>query len=325
MNVAITGATGFVGSHVVERLCQMNHRVTCLVRKTSNLRWIEHLPIQRAEGSLSSEETLRDFVSDADVIIHCAGLTKARDAAEYYQVNAEGTRHLLEATKKAGKKSVHFILVSSQAAAGPSPEGIPLRESDPPQPITAYGKSKLRAEAYTREFSGDFPTTILRPPAVYGPRDQDVFLYFKFVRYGLKPMFGYTNRVSIVYVENLVEGIIRTMANPKAYGQTYFIADEGFYYWSELADMISRALNKKTIPLKIPRWMIRVVAAAGDAYSRIFRRAILLNKEKLLELQQPYWMISTEKAKAELGFVPPYSTETAIRKTAQWYVEQGWL
>lgn len=325
MKIAITGAGGFVGSHLAQQLINSGHKVSCLVRQTSNLKWLERLEYKKIFGNITQKETLSDFVTDQDVIIHSAGLTKARTEEEYLYSNGKSTEFLLESILKNNPQLKRFILMSSQAAAGPSPAGSALKGSETNYPITPYGRSKAKAEEITIKFSNELPVTIIRPPAVYGPREKDIYTYFKLINKGVQPVMGYENKVSIVYIKNLVYGIELAMNHENAVNQTYYITDDGEYTWTDLARLIAKALNKNPLQLKIPSWIIWLVATTNSIYSDIFKKAVLLNKDKILEMQQPYWLVSNQKAKLELNYTPLLSTEEGIKNTAEWYVEHGWI
>ena len=325
MRIALTGASGFIGSHLAEYLVNQNHQVTCLLRKTSSRRWLQHLSFREVLGDVAQPQTLQPFVQEQDVVIHAAGITKAINETEYLIGNTESTKNLLAAIRQLNPQLQRFVLISSQAAAGPSLAKIPLGENALKNPITAYGRSKALAEEITLQFGKDFPVTIIRPPTVYGPRDRDVYAYFRFVNKNLQPILGKENTVSLVYVKNLVAGIAAAMTHPHAIQQCYFITDDGQYTWSDLADMIAHILNKRPIKIKIPNWLIQAIAGINSFYSNLTRKPVLLNREKLLEMRQPYWLAANEKAKAELGFFPPFTTDAALRETAVWYLENGWL
>ena len=190
MDVLVTGSTGFIGSHLVELLLQKGCRVRCLIRKTSDLQWLKDLPVEFVEGDIADPPSLARAVRGVEYIYHSAGLTKARTEDQYFRANAGGTRSLLEAARDVAPGLKRFLFLSSQTAAGPSPTITPITEEFPPRPITTYGRSKLQGEKECLSVSGRVPVTICRAPAVYGPRDKDVFEFFHTVSRGLQPMAG---------------------------------------------------------------------------------------------------------------------------------------
>jgi len=169
MRALVTGASGFIGSNLVDRLLPEGVSVKCLVRRRSNLAWLKHLPVTLVTGDFQEPASLAPAVADTEVVFHVAGATRAPRRALYFRGNFEATRNLLRACENYGPADQKFILISSLAAAGPS-EGVPLTEDQPPRPVSAYGESKLWAERAVLEFSQKRPATIIRPPAVYGPR-----------------------------------------------------------------------------------------------------------------------------------------------------------
>ncbi|OLD59967.1 MAG: nucleoside-diphosphate sugar epimerase [Ignavibacteria bacterium 13_1_40CM_2_61_4] len=326
MRVLITGATGFIGSHLAEQLHQKGYALRCLVRKTSHLRWIEHLPVEYCYGDLFDEEVLKQAVADVDYVYHVAGLTKAKTREEYFLGNHIGTKNLLDAVAKVNSKLKRFILVSSLAAVGPSLNGAPVNEETPYHPITAYGESKMKAEKECLKMVGRLPITIVRPPAVYGPRDRDVFEFFKAVNNGLQPMIGLrTKTVSLIYVTDLVDGIVLAGEHPAAAGKVYFISSEHYYSWKEVGEVTTRIMQKKAIRLKIPVGVVYTIAAVSELFSMATGKAVLLNMEKARDIVQDAWTCDISKAKRELGFRESYTLEDGIRKTVGWYREQCWL
>jgi nucleoside-diphosphate-sugar epimerase len=238
--VLITGANGFVGSHLVERLLDRGYQVKCLVRKTSNLKWLSGLKVEYVYGDISIKDSLKDAVREVDIIIHSAGLTKAKNREEYFKANAKGTRNLVEACLVVNPKLQMFIYISSQAASGPGEDERPKDEAAPCRPVSDYGGSKLEGEKIVSEYSSKLPVTIIRPPAVYGPRDTDMLGFFKVVKYGFRISFGKgESYISLVYVKDLADGIILAVENPKAIGQIYFIADDRVYSWREAFNIIA--------------------------------------------------------------------------------------
>ena len=328
MKAYVTGGTGFIGSHLVEQLADGGNHVTVLVRKTSNLRWLNHLgpKVQLVTADLHNTDSLIPTLKDVDVVFHLAGLTKALDTATYNHVNAEGTRNLLEACLHAQPPLKRFVYCSSLAAIGPSPNQTPICENTSPRPLTDYGKSKLEGEIITRDYAGRLPITIVRPPAVYGPRDTDIFIYFQFIRRGLMPIIGDENRLlSFVHVKDLVAGMYAAARSSRAVGEAYFLTDGVVHSWIEFAQTVARSMEKRPLRLGIPFFVLDGVATCTEVVSRITRRAPTLNRQKMLELKQPFWICDSTKAEEQFGYRPLYVLEKGIKETAEWYLENGWL
>ena len=323
---AVTGATGFVGSHLVEGLLERGYQVRCLVRKTSNLRWLSGVKVEYAYGDIADKGSLKGVFEKVDLVFHSAGLTNAKSRKEYFRANAEGTRNLVEACLEQNPELKRLVYVSSQAAVGPGADESPLNENAPCRPITDYGESKLEGEKIVREHSSQLPITIVRPPAVYGPRDADVLGFFKVASKGFRVSFGKGESfLSLVYVKDLVEGIIRAAENPKSVGQTYFIADDRVYSWREAFNIIAEVLEKRTIPLRTPRRVVLFLALISESFSGLFGKPATFNTQKAREITQRYWGLDVSKAKAELGFSPRYDLERGAAEAVKWYKEKGWL
>ncbi len=325
MRAFVTGATGFVGSHLAERLLAEGWEVDALVRAPDRPSWLDLLPaVRKIPGSLAEKDRIERAVSGADVIFHSAGLVKARNEAEYFRANVDGTRNVLEAVIDAGGEVKRFVQISSQAAAGPSPNGSPVTEDDRPRPITPYGRSKLAGERIVLDRKGDLPVTVIRPPAVYGPRDRDIYIYFKLASRGIVPVVGsLKRRVSLVYVEDLVKGIVDAAHEEKAAGRTYFITS-GNYDWDELSKGVARAVGRgRRIP--IPAALLVCVAAICDAAGFVTRRATTLNRHKAREILQDAWNCSHERAREDFGYEPAWDLDRGMAHTAEWYRKEGWI
>jgi len=326
LKALVTGANGFVGSHLVEGLLSRNYQVTCLVRKTSNLRWLSGLEVEYVYADISQKKSLKNVLKEANIFFHVAGLTKAKSQEEYFEANYKGTKNLIEVCVEDNPQIRRFVYVSSQAAVGPGKDGQPLDENSPCNPITDYGKSKLEGEKIVLEYSSKLPVTIIRPPAVYGPRDSDILGFFKVANKGFSTLLGRgESYISLCYVEDLIEGIISAAESPKAIGQIYFIADDLVYSWREAFRIIAEILNKKTITLRIPRAFLFTVAFISENIFRLLGKPALVNMQKVREITQKYWLCDVSKAKKELGFSPKYKLEEGARKTVRWYKQKGWL
>ncbi|HUN67027.1 MAG TPA: NAD-dependent epimerase/dehydratase family protein [Bacteroidota bacterium] len=326
MLALITGATGFIGSHLAEQLHAKGYRLRCLVRPTSDRTHLRDIPVEYAEGTLSDTNALRAAVTGCDYVYHLAGVTKAKTPGEYERGNHLATRNLLEAVVAANPGLRRFVHVSSQAAVGPSPPGGTIDESTPFHPLTTYGRTKMAAEKECHAMEGRLPITIVRPPAVYGPRDKDIFEFFNTMNRGLQPMIGFnTKLVSLIHAGDLARGIILAGETERAAGQTYFIASERYYNWKEVGEVTARILGKKAVRLRIPETVVYGIAAAAELYSVISGQAVLLNWEKATDLVQDAWTCRIDKAKAELGFRETFTLETGIADTVGWYRKNGWL
>lgn len=326
MRILITGATGFIGSHLVEALHAKGHQLRCLVRKTSNLVWIKHLPIEYIYGDLFDHDVLINAVSNVDYIYHLAGITKAKTRAEYFQGNHIATKNLLDAILIAKPNLKRFVHISSQTAVGPSEDGIPIDEHTSFHPITSYGVSKMEAEKECLKLMNAIPITITRPPAVYGPRDKDVFEFFNAMNKGLHAMIGFNaKQVSLIHVKDLADGIILAGEHPKAVGQTYFISSERYYNWKEVGTITASVMGKKALRLRIPEFGVYTIAAISELYSVVSRKPVLLNLEKARDIVQDAWTCSIAKAKSELGFREKFTLERGITETVSWYKQHQWL
>jgi nucleoside-diphosphate-sugar epimerase len=325
MKVLVTGSNGFIGSALVEKLIAQNHEVVCLVRRTSNMRWLTGLPIAAVTADLESGTGLQAALQGLDWVFHLAGVTKALDQQGYWDGNVLATENLLKACLHQSRLK-KFVYVSSQAAAGPSIADQPLTEEIVPHPVSLYGKSKEAAEKLVLEYGAHFPVTIVRPPSVYGPRDRDVFVYFQNVNKGLLLILGKgTQKISIVHVHDLVDGMVLAAEKPNSSNQIYFLSGDGAFDWQTIGGMIASALQKKTWTIHVPVSMLQIASRISVAYGRLIGKPALLNGDKVSEMVQPGWLCSNEKAKKELGFAPAVSLPEGLKQTATWYKQQGWL
>ncbi len=326
MKALVTGGTGFVGSHLVDLLLQKNYSVRCLIRKSSDTKWLNGKGIEYVYGDLFDHNALRDAVNGVDYVYHCAGVTKAKTKQEYYRGNAEGTKNILDAALKHNPQLRRFVHVSSGAAVGPSSSRIPITEEAPAHPLTTYGKSKWQAEEDCRKVMDRLPITIVRPPAVFGQRDKDIFEFFSTMSKGLQPMVGFSEKyVSLIHVTDLVRGIILAGESGKTVGQTYFITSKEVYGWKEIGEVTRKALNRSALRLRIPEGGIYVIAAFAEFFSTFSLKPALINFEKARDMVQDYWTFDHSKAKRDFGFEQQVSLEEGIHRTVDWYKKEGWL
>ncbi len=320
--VFITGATGFVGSHTVSALLAKNYRVEIIARNTSKTNFLpDGIIVHRC--SLLDPSPMREKLADADFFIHIAGLTKARKKQDFYDVNAEAVKIWLETLGKSSPKLKKFVLVSSQAATRPSE--TPITENDAPAPLTDYGKSKLLGEKYAQQFINRLPIAIVRPPAVYGPRDKDIFFYFKLASKGFLPLVGNPDRkFSAIYVKDLADAIVLAMEHPDSAGETFFVNDGEIHTWREFATEVGNAIGGRKFKIRLPGAALWGAAAIDETLSFIVRKSALLSFQKVRELLAP-WVADNSKIVKKLGFKPKFDIKSGIQETANWYRENGWI
>lgn len=324
--VLVTGGTGFVGSHLVELLLEKGYSVTCLVRNKSRLRWLSGVKVDLAQGDCSDPGSLVSAVRDASIVIHCAGLTKAKHARDYYLVNHLGTKNILDACARYNSGVKKFVLISSLAAAGPSPDGVPVRDADQPRPISDYGRSKLRAEEEALRYKDRFPILILRPSAVYGPRDQDMFELFRWASWGVTlEICGGERYINPCYVSDLAAGIAKAIERETPGGSIYFLAENKSYSWSDFKKALLTAGEVKAITLKIPYAAAYLIGLVSELGSFFTRKPALTNRQKVLEASQRYWLCDLTRTEQELGFKHTYPLQTGLQITWQWYRDNNWL
>ncbi len=304
----------------------MGCQVRCLVRSRRRLRWLTGLPVELHEGDCTDPASLRTAVRGVQRVYHLAGVTRARRPEAYFLHNANGTRHLLEACVRENRRMERFVHLSSQAAAGPATLGRPAREEDLPHPLTPYGESKRQGEEEAFRFRDRIPLVILRPSAVYGPRDRDFLLFFRLVARGLLLAFGRQPRtVSLCYVEDLVPGILAAGERPVPSGSIYFLADPRPYPWEEVEAVCREAIRSDARRVRLPAWVLQAAAWGGEVFGALSGREVILNRARAAELLEGRWSCDTSRAERELGFTPKWGLQEGIRRTAAWYRMQGWL
>ncbi|HBQ59841.1 MAG TPA: hypothetical protein DD671_09530 [Balneolaceae bacterium] len=324
MKAFVTGGTGFIGSHLVEALTASGNfeEVRCLVRNKE--KWLSGTAFKKISGNLQDFKALEKGLEGADVLFHIAAIVKAPTKKEFTQANVDATETLVRLAQKKGVRNI--VILSSLAAAGPS-AGSPKKEDDPMEPKSMYGESKKEMEAKIHGLATSKDSIkIIRPPAVYGPREDQIYSFFKACKYGICPIIGDGNnpRVSMVYVTDLVNGILKAAQKTDTGVHTYFISGEGTHSWNEIRAVTNRVLGKKTLPLKIkPNW-VRKVAGVVENTASLFGVYPVINKEKANELILE-WTCSNDKAENELNYHPQTSLAEGISRTIHWYKLHNWL
>ena len=324
--VLVTGGTGFVGSHLVELLISRGYEVACLARDPDRLRWIAGLPVRVVQGDCSRPGSLPAAVRDAAVVYHVAGLTKAFRSRDYYEVNQQGTRNLLEACARHAPGLRNFVLVSSQAAAGPSLDGRPIQENDAPHPVTDYGRSKLLAEEEALRYKDRFPVVILRPSAVYGPRDTDVLELFKMASKGIiLDLAGGERFMNWCFVRDLAETLLAAGERPVPTGSRYFVAEERSYSATEFHDALLRTGCVRARVIRLPIAMGYAVGLLSEAAGALRGKATIMNRQKVREAVQRAWTCDVSRTRNELGFTSQTGLEDGLTATWKWYRDASWV
>ncbi|MCX7913112.1 MAG: NAD(P)-dependent oxidoreductase [Thermodesulfovibrionales bacterium] len=320
MRAFVTGATGFIGSHLVEVLMREGFEVVCLTRSTSSLRYIEGLNLKLVEGDCCCAESFDKVLSSCDYVFHIAGLTKAKSQADFYTANVVGTETLLRAVLRKAQRIKRFFFLSSLAATGPSLNGAPLSEDCEPMPVSFYGKTKYEAEKRVFSHKNDIPITIIRPPAVYGPKDKDMLILFKMIKSGIAPYWRKSS-YSFIYVEDLVKGIIQSSLSKEAEGSIFFISDGLIYSSDDTIEAISNAINKKPLKISCPPFILPFVGA----FSKMTKNVSIINYDKIKELRYKNWTCDSSKIQKKLNFVPKVTLKEGAKWTADWYRIHKWL
>jgi nucleoside-diphosphate-sugar epimerase len=325
MKIAVTGATGFIGSHLVEALVRNGHEVTCLARDVERTRALSDLPVRFVYGSLESIPALASLVDGQEAVVHVAGLTKAPSPEEYVRVNVGGTENLLSVIRGKEGRLRQFVFLSSAETMGPSILGQHLTEDACLRPFSAYGTSKIMAEQSLAGLERLMPVTIVRPPVVYGPRDRDLAILFRLVARGFLPVVSPSPAFSVVYVKNLVAGICTAIDRPHEAGvRCFFFTDGPETSWTDFGAMLARALDRKPLVVRVPFFVVRLIALAAGIISSLSGKTSILSRDKIREMLSS-WVVSDERARRELDYRPMYSTEQGVAETATWYRSQGWL
>lgn len=324
--VLITGASGFVGYHLVEAAQARGLEVTAAVRKSSQVDHLRSLNISYVFPDFGNLASLKQELERGqyDYIIHAAGVTKAPTQEAYNRVNADYTVLLAQAAQEANYPVKKMVFMSSLAAVGPLYDDVSrITEGTLPQPVTAYGKSKLLAEERLRGLT--LPLIILRPTAVYGPREKDIFILFKTINKGLEPYIGRVQQqLSFIYVKDLAQLTVQALFAEGTSG-TYNVSDGKGYDRYELAALTKRFLGKKVLKFHIPMGFVRVMANTLEATYKFSSKTPALNREKLIELTARNWVCDIGKVRRELGFEPAFDLERGMKETIAWYKLEQWL
>jgi len=335
--VALTGATGFLGSHIADLLSLGRWRVRATIRPSSDLRWLRGKPIETVTASLFDQNDVRRFVAGSEAVIHCAGVVRAPDEATYRAGNVETTRMLLHEAAASGTTHT-FILISSLAAAGPAPVDAPRREDSPCAPLSAYGRSKLAAEQLLRDQEWPFRTVVLRPPALYGPRDHAFLPLFRGAQAGWSARLG--NRMtglSLVHGQDAANAAMALLTTDTTAG-VYFVDDGSAppnpaapeprrhdcgYELAELTAVLASLLRRRIRTVPIPLGLLRTLSRLAGR--RLGARIPILGSDRIADLSAPGWVCCGDKLCRETGFISRFGLEAGLLDTLAFYRQNGWL
>lgn len=329
--ILITGASGFIGSFIVEEALRREMEVWAAVRPTSSKRYLQDNRIHFIELDFGSKETLKRQLDGHrfDYVIHAAGVTKCLDKADFKRINTDGTRHLVDALIELGMPLKRFVYLSSLSVYGAIHEHMPyqdITENDCPHPNTAYGKSKLDAERYLDSIGNDFPYIILRPTGVYGPRERDYFLMAQSISRHVDFAVGFSRQdITFVYVLDVVQAVFLAFDRGMS-GRKYFLTDGEVYRSADFSDLLKKEMGIGwMLRIVAPVWLLRIVTFFGERISRLTHKPIALNDDKYNILRQRNWRCDIEPTVDELGYHPHYKLAQGVKLTVKWYKRHRWL
>ncbi len=330
--ILITGATGFIGSFIVEEAIRRGFEVWAAVRRTSSKKYLQQPGINFIELDFSSENRLKEQLKGHvfDYVVHAAGVTKCLKSEDFFRTNTDGTKNLVNALRELDMPIRRFVFVSSLSILGAIHEEMPYKDitdSDTPQPNTAYGRSKLLAENYLRSLK-DFPFVILRPTGVYGPREKDYFLMAKSIKQHVDFAVGYKRQdITFIFVKDVVQAVFLALAaDDKVIGKSYILSDGKVYSSRTFSDLIQKDLKvKHVVRIVAPIWLLKVISTVGEYVAHITGQISALNRDKYNIMKQRNWRCDITPAKEDLGFSPEYDLERGTEITMKWYKDNKWL
>lgn len=332
-NVLITGASGFIGSFLVEEGLKRDFQVYAGIRKSSSKIYLKDPRIQFVEFDFASIdsvihtiEILRKQNINFKYIIHNAGVTKARKKEDYFNVNFLNTRNFIKALQITGNIPDKFIFISSLAAFGPGDPVTmkPVMLSDKPKPIEIYGKSKLEAELFITSLK-DFPWLIMRPTGVYGPREKDYYIFFKTINKGIEAYIGSSKQIlTFIFVKDLVRVIFDATLSSIIH-KTYFVSDGHEYDTESFAAIAKKYLHKKTIKITLPPGIVRQLAFLLERTYGLWGSIPTLNTDKFNVMKSTNWRCEIEPLQRDFGFFAHYDLDKGVKETVEWYKNEGWL
>ena len=331
MKILITGASGFIGSFIVEEALRRGFETWAAVRQSSSRAFLKDERIHFIELDFSSEIRLKEQLHEHqfDYVVHAAGVTKCLHQETFFRINTEGTKNLVRALMALKMPLQRFVYISSLSIMGAIREQQPyteMMESDDAKPNTAYGQSKLEAEKWLESLHSPFPYVILRPTGVYGPRERDYFMMAKSIKGHVDFAVGFQQQdITFVYVSDVVQAVFLALEKGKT-GRKYFLSDGEVYQSSTFSHLIRQELgNPWWIRITAPLWVLRIVTFCGEYIGRLTGKVTALNNDKYHIMRQRNWRCDITPARQELGYEPQVKLEEGVKRSIQWYKENGWL
>ena len=331
MKILITGASGFIGSFIVEEALKQGFETWAAIRKSSSKEYLQDERIHFIELNLSSKAQLIEQLRphQFDYVVHAAGVTKCLNKADFRRINTEGTKNLVDALLDLQMPLKRFVFLSSLSVFGAIKEQLPydeIREDDTPKPNTEYGRSKLEAEKYIDSIGSRLPYIILRPTGVYGPREKDYFMMAKSIKQHIDFAVGYQRQdITFVYVTDVVQAVFLALEKGET-GRKYFLSDGQVYQSTTFSDLIHEELGRPWwLRITAPVWVLRVITFFGEYIGHMTGKVTALNNDKYNILRQRNWRCDIEPTRHELGFEPKVQLKEGVKTTIQWYKDHKWL
>lgn len=322
----VTGATGFIGSHLVDYLVEHGCTVHALVRKTSDQRWLNKSDQVKIHVIDLLQTSAIDCLKEADYLFHCAGLTKAKTRDEFFFGNAYSCQTLYDRCIAIGNKLKVIVHLSSLAAAGPSIQGKPSKEKKTCKPVTYYGESKLAGEEIALKYSTSLPIVIIRPPVVYGPREQNFFVYLKTLSRGWDIKIGTSRReLSLVYISDLIQAMVQSITFYPQKEKIYYVTDGESYAWSDISDCAIKILDVRPKTLIVPKLLLHFFSFFFETLAWFSGKTALLDRQRMIDICQSSWVASPKAFFQSHKFKPKNNLAKGLKETIDWYKENDWL
>jgi nucleoside-diphosphate-sugar epimerase len=328
LKALVTGASGFIGSHVADVLAKTGIKVVAVLRKSSKTKWLENKGFEFVYTDNYESSDFINAVKNVNYVFHVAGLNFAKRKDDYYKVNTLGTRSMLESVYKHNPNIRRFVYIGSQTATGPSSSfNHPVDEDSPLKPVTDYGRSKKLAEESVMSYFDKLPYTIIKPPAVFGPRDTAIYSLFRMMYFGFAAHIGLNKKyISLIHSHDLARGTVEAALSENAVNQTYFLTNDKFYDWDYISDVFKVQMNKSFyIKLKVPDPIVLTVGAINGFLWDMFGRQAKFDYNKAIDFTREFWTCKSDKAKRDFGFQQTLSFNDAVRTTFEWYKFHKWL